>query len=600
MIKAVLLLKGILSAAEQRKAYKVLLLMLGLAALETLGVASIMPFVTVVANPEMVATNPALAFLYRVSGVDSTQQFMIVLGVASFCLVISSLMFTVLTRWAMIRFSQKSVHSIACRTLDQYLSQPYEWYLSRHTSALATTLLAEIDRVVAKCLFSTMLIIANSLVAGLLILLLLLISPGLAIGAGLALGTAYMLLFRLVKPPLRQAGERRLQANRERYRVIDETFGGIKDVKVSGLEPAMLYRFHQPSESVARHETRLQLLSQLPTYAIQGLIFGGGILVLLIMMTTYDSFATAAPVIITAAFAALRLFPCLQRIYLSQATLRSSAPALESLHADIRELAPAGAGAWVKEESKSRLPLHDRLELVDVCYRYDSSARPTLEDVSLTIRKGQRIGIVGSSGAGKTTLVDLVLGLLEPKSGWIAVDGVRLDSANTRHWQRSIGYVPQAIYLADQTIARNIAFGLPEEDIDYAAVERAARAANLHEFVTSELPSGYRTEVGERGVRLSGGQRQRIGIARALYHDPDVLILDEATSALDNQTESIVMEALSNLGQSKTVLLIAHRLSTVQECDQIVVMAKGRVVSMGTYGELLEHSPDFQSLARIA
>ena len=210
----------------------------------------------------------------------------------------------------------------------------------------------------------------------------------------------------------------------------------------------------------------------------------------------------------------------------------------------------------------------------------------------MTIPARTTVGLVGGTGAGKTTVVDLVLGLLEPTKGTIRVDGVPVTAANRRAWQRTIGYVPQAIFLTDESVAANIAFGLPPEAIDRAAVERAARIAELHDFVTAELPQGYDTPVGERGVRLSGGQRQRIGIARALYHDPDVLILDEATSALDNLTEKAVMDAVHNLGHAKTIVLIAHRLSTVRACDTIFMMEQGRVVAQGRYDELIAGEPD--------
>jgi ABC-type multidrug transport system fused ATPase/permease subunit len=235
-----------------------------------------------------------------------------------------------------------------------------------------------------------------------------------------------------------------------------------------------------------------------------------------------------------------------------------------------------------------------------VTYAYPNATRPALDDISLRIAARTTIGFVGATGAGKTTLVDVVLGLLEPQSGHVLVDGTSIHPDNIRAWQRSIGYVPQQIFLADDTVAGNIAFGVPREKIDMQAVERAAKCAELHAFVLEGLPQGYQTEVGERGIRLSGGQRQRIGIARALYHDPAVLIFDEATSALDNLTERAVMDAIHNLTHVKTILVIAHRLSTVRPCEQIFFLDRGRLRAVGTYDQLLAGDPIFQGLAAAA
>ncbi|EWG99105.1 hypothetical protein Q427_26930 [Halomonas sp. BC04] len=236
------------------------------------------------------------------------------------------------------------------------------------------------------------------------------------------------------------------------------------------------------------------------------------------------------------------------------------------------------------------------IRLEDITYRYPQAERPALDQLSLEIPARTTVGLVGSTGSGKTTTVDIILGLLTSQHGQLVVDGTPITADNVRAWQRAIGYVPQHIYLADDTVAANIAFGLPADKIDMQAVERAARIANLHDFVVNDMDHGYDTQVGERGVRLSGGQRQRIGIARALYRDPEVLVLDEATSALDNITEQAVMEAVHNLGHRKTIILIAHRLSTVEACDRIFLLKHGRLDGTGRYDELLADNANFQSM----
>jgi ABC-type multidrug transport system fused ATPase/permease subunit len=301
------------------------------------------------------------------------------------------------------------------------------------------------------------------------------------------------------------------------------------------------------------------------------------------------------PVLGLYAFAGIRLFPAFQQIYSSMTAMRFSRPILDKLVDDMqRNRANAETPA---RSAAVPLRLAERLELEGMRYAYPKSERGALNGLDLAIDARTTVGIVGGTGAGKTTTVDVILGLLAPQAGELRVDGVPVTEANRRGWQNAIGYVPQAIFLTDDSVAANIAFGLPADEIDHAAVERAAKIAELHAFVMDELPEGYATQVGERGVRLSGGQRQRIGIARALYHDPDVLILDEATSALDNLTEKAVMDAVHNLGHAKTIILIAHRLSTVRDCDMIFMLERGRVVAQGSYDELLESSQKFRAMA---
>ncbi len=243
--------------------------------------------------------------------------------------------------------------------------------------------------------------------------------------------------------------------------------------------------------------------------------------------------------------------------------------------------------------------LNQAIELENISYSYPGTERKAIDSLNMIIPAYSRIGIVGTTGAGKTTLIDILLGLLSSESGTLKVDGVVIDNNNLAGWQKTVGYVPQQIFLADESIAGNIAFGIPEKDIDMVAVEKAAKIANLHEFILEQLAHGYETTVGERGVRLSGGQRQRIGIARALYHEPDLIIMDEATSALDNITENAVMKSVENLSDRVTIILIAHRLTTVQSCDIIYLLEDGSIKASGSYNELLEKSVDFRNLSQV-
>jgi ATP-binding cassette, subfamily B, bacterial PglK len=335
------------------------------------------------------------------------------------------------------------------------------------------------------------------------------------------------------------------------------------------------------------------LIGTLPRDLLEALTFGGMILfVLWVLVTRQGDMMAALPVLGLYAFAGVRLFPMMQKLYATIANLRAGQPALDALHAD---LTGPVAGETIAPAAGPAIRLSRALELDGVVYQFAAADRPALDGLSLRIEACTTVGIVGSTGAGKTTAVDVMLGLLAPQAGAMRVDGQRIDGANVRAWQKSVGYVPQAIFLLDDTVAANIAFGEAPEAIDMAAVERAARVARLHDFVT-ELPRGYDTVVGERGARLSGGQRQRVGIARALYRDPDVIVFDEATSALDNLTEKAVIEAVHDLGQEKTIVMIAHRLTTVKRCDVIFFLEGGRVVAQGAYDELVRGNTEFRAL----
>ena len=590
-------LMAILTPWERRRAMLVFLVMLITALLETAGVASIMPFIAVLSNPEVVSTNPILRSAYEWSGVESTRGFMILVGAAVLALLLFSLAFKAFSQWVQVSFSKMRVHALGCRLTQRYLGQPYQWFLGRHSSRISTTILSEVNKVIGGSLFPAMQLVAQSLIAISLFALLLYIDTLLALSAAAVLATGYVLLYLCVRRYLGRLGAVHLQSNRERFKVTHEAFGGIKDVKIAGLEKTMLERFRPPSRRLARADVISHIIREIPSLAMQAIVFGGMMLVLLYLMTVHGSIAGALPVFATFAFAGYRLMPALQNIYKQVATLRVTRPSLDALVEDLTQLEPLDTRSRKDGEPERREAFTSAIELEGVVYTYPGAPRPALNDVSLKIPVKATVGLVGSTGSGKTTTVDVLLGLLEPQQGTMRVDGEVIDRSNVRAWQRSIGYVPQHIYLSDETVAGNIAFGILPDNVDMEAVERAARIANLHDFVINELPNGYQTHVGERGVRLSGGQRQRIGIARALYHDPDVLIMDEATSALDNVTEGLVMKAVNNLSRQKTMVIIAHRLSTVRYCDCIFLLEQGRVVAAGTYDELCSNSTLFRAMA---
>jgi ABC-type multidrug transport system fused ATPase/permease subunit len=587
-----------LTPRERRSFYLLIGLMLVVGLLETAGVASILPFMAVLSEPDRIQESAYLARLYGMLNFTSTDAFLIFLGVGTFLIVLVGIFAHILSIYAILRFANMRSYTLSSRLLRGYLLQPYTWFLNHHSSDLGKAVLSEVDSVVNQSFIPAIKLVSNVIIALFITALLVVLQPLVAVGAAVVLLASYAGIYMTARKFLTRAGRMRFESNAARYRIAHEATGGIKDVKLLGLEEGYIKRFRLPAERLARANTARGTISEAPRYLLQGIAFGGILLVILaLLITGSGSLGAILPVLAVYAFAGLRLLPALQQVYSQMTAVRFNQPALNALHQDMREIRTNQNAQAATEMPQTALHLRDRLELAEVHYAYPSAERAALRGLTLTIRANTTVGIVGGTGAGKTTAVDLILGLLSVQEGEIRVDGTPIGRDNLRAWQDSIGYVPQQIFLTDDTVAANIAFGLTPGEIDLAAVERAARIAELHDFVMEELSQGYQTQVGERGVRLSGGQRQRIGIARALYNDPDVLIMDEATSALDNLTERAVMDAVHNLGQAKTIVLIAHRLSTVQACDTIFMLEQGRLVAEGTYDALIETSGKFRMMA---
>ena len=584
---------SLLSPKEQRQGYQLLGMIFVMALLEAAGVASIVPFISVLTNPGVIETSPYLRVIHRFFAFEDTADFMFLLGVLVFVMLLVSISFKALTTYALLRFTQMSNYSMSCRMVKGYLHQPYEWFLNRHSADIGQTVLAEVTQGINGALIPMLQLIAQSVVVLSILTVLIIFDPFLAIITAVGLGGAYVGIYMMMRRYLARIGNERLEANQRRYRVVQETFGGVKDVKVAGLEAAMLESFEHPARRYAEMSAASSIASQMPRYALEVIVFGGLLAMSLYLMAEGDGVNNALLMIALYALAGYRLMPAMQQVYAHVSTLRVADALLDKLYRDMSSL------PQVTRMSHSAAPLEFNrgLRLDDVTYSYPGANQAALKQVTIDIQPCTTIGLVGATGSGKTTTVDVILGLLQPQTGSLVVDGKPINEDNIRSWRRIIGYVPQHIYLTDDTIRANIAFGIPANEIDDEAVKSAARIANLHEFIVSHTPHGYGTFVGERGVRLSGGQRQRIGIARALYHDPAVLLLDEATSALDNLTEQAVMDAVRNLDHRKTIILIAHRLSTVRSCDRIFLLERGRIAAQGTFDELLAESNVFRAMA---
>jgi ATP-binding cassette, subfamily B, bacterial PglK len=583
----------LLRSNERKNAGFLLIMIVIMALIDIIGVASLLPFMTVLSNPSIIETNLILNTMFQFSkifGVENSQQFIFALGILIFLLLVFSLAFKALTSYAQLRFVLMSEYSIGRRLVEGYLHQPYSWFLGRHSADLGKTILSEVGQVIGLGLGQMMELIAKSVVAISITALLIIVDPKLALIVGLSLAGIYLFIFYFIREYLRRIGSKRFKNNQLRFRAISEAFGAAKEVKVGGLEQTYIKSFSDSAKIFAQTQASSQVVSQLPRFILEAVAFGGILLITLYIMVASGSFNSAIPVISLYVFAGYRLMPALQQIYSSFTQLTFIGPSLDKLTNDIKNLKP-----FNENQDKSVLSLNKAITLKNVSYEYPNASRTALKNINLSILAKSTVGIVGATGSGKTTTVDIILGLLEPQKGTLEVDGKVITQHNSRSWQRSIGYVPQHIYLSDDTIAANIAFGVELDDVDLVAVEKAAKIANLHNFIIDDLPEQYRTTIGERGVRLSGGQRQRIGIARALYHNPNILILDEATSALDNQTEKAVMDAVNNLRKDITIIIIAHRLTTIKECDKIFLLEKGQLKNEGTFEELTNINENFRN-----
>ncbi|MFW6080660.1 MAG: ABC transporter ATP-binding protein [Desulfosalsimonas sp.] len=569
-----------------------------MAFLQMVGVASVMPFVQVLSSSEIVENNKYLFFVYDYLGFESTRNFMYFLGIVMLVLLLGSVAFQALTNYAIVRYTHMRGYSLSRKLVQAYLRQPYDWFLDHHSADLGKSILSEANQVIQGALLPLMKFIAGVTMLAALIGLLVAVEPMIALIVALSLGGAYGLLYFLVRKYLDRIGAERVKANKERFQAVQEAFGGIKEVKVSGLEAPFLKRFEPSAKRFARVQANANILGQIPKFGLQAIAYGGAFIVILYMMNNSGGLKDALPILAIYLLAGQRLLPALSQAYKHLAKLRFTKPALETLYEDLMKL-DTDAAKLSKIKQPEPMGMERSLKMDAITYTYPKAHTPALQDLSLEIPAKTTMGLVGATGSGKTTTVDVILGLLWPQQGRLLVDNTPVTQQNLRAWQRALGYVPQHIYLADETVSANIAFGVPPEKVDMQAVERAARVAELHDFVTRELSNGYETLVGERGVRLSGGQRQRIGIARALYHDPPVLDMDEATSALDNVTEKQVMNSISNMKGKRTIILIAHRLSTVRDCDMIYFLEQGKLKASGTYEELVNTSEEFRRMAAV-
>lgn len=570
---------------KEFKEFRLLLVLIFIEALlDMIGIASIMPFIAVLTDPNLIDTNLFLNRIFEFSkifGVKNNFDFSFLLGFVMFFLLVLSLMIKGTALYYQYQFIHQLEKNLGKRLLETYLIQKYSWFLDRHSANLGKNILSEINLIISSGIRPTIELISKGLIVTLIFTLLLIVDIKLTLIATLTLSFFYIIIFLCLRKYLKKVGNKRLKNNQLRFILIDEVFGAIKEVKLAGLEQVFVSLFSQPAQNYAKSQTSFQVISQAPRFFLEGIAFGGVILIILFSMHQTNGFINSLPVLSLFVFAGYRLIPALQQIYNCFSNIKFVEPSIEKLFYEEK----------LQEHTKQnkdqkKLFLNESLELKNIYYSYPNSSSTSLKNINLSISAKSIVGITGSSGSGKSTLIDIFSGLLRSQKGSLLVDDKEILDENVRSWQNSIGYVPQNIFLFDNSIAANIAFNHNPENINYQKIEEVSKIANLHDFILDELPQKYQTQVGERGVRLSGGQLQRIGIARAMYNEPSVLILDEATSALDVHTEKSIMDSINNIGQKITVIIIAHRLNTLKDCEKIFLLEKGEIKKIGSYEEI--------------
>lgn len=573
---------ALLSPSERKTAVLLLGLMAIGMVLETLGIGFVVPAIALLTHAELVDQYPILQSTFRIFGNPSQVQLVWVGMLMLVGLYLIKTLFLAFLAWRQTKFAFGVQAHVSQRLFTTYLRQPYTFHLERNSAQLIRNATTEVTLFTGVLLDVLLLTTEGLVLLGLAVLLLIIEPVGAAIVVPV-LGAAGWVSYRITRTRTARWATARQRHEGLRIQHLQQGLGGAKDAKLLGRERNFLSEYWVHNSECARVQQRQQTLLQLPRLWMELLAVVGLATIVLAMISRGRDVASIVPTLGLFAAAAFRLTPSVNRVLNGVQSLRFGLPVINILHEELG--LPA---AELVSNGQRTVPFQTEIKLSNISYTYPSAPASALNGLSLTIHKNEAVGLIGPSGSGKTTLVDVILGLLTPTGGEVTVDGQDIQQ-NVRDWQDQIGYVSQTIFLTDDSLRRNVAFGLPNEQIDDAAVNHAIKAAQLEEFVES-LPDGLETLVGERGVRLSGGERQRIGIARALYHDPAVFVLDEATSALDIATERGVMEAVAALQGSRTIVIVAHRLSTVERCDRIYRLEQGRIVASGATPEVLRGS----------
>ena len=572
----------LLSPKDKRIAFLLTLMLLIVAAIDTLGVASIMPFIAIISKPQIIENNIYIVNIYNFFSFQNKTNFLFFLTFIVLIILVVSSILRALSLWAILNFTYSQEYALGLKLIENYLSQPYEWFLNRSSIDLGKFILSESEKVIQGCLIPLMMIISHGCVVFFLLLLLIIIQPLLSIYLIFALAISYGGIYLFFRKIISKYSDERVLVNKERFEVLGEAFGGIKEIKLSGFESFFVSAYRYFGKRYAHLLAQEQIIGQTPKYIFESISFGGMLIITLYLIKSSAGIENAIPLIALYAFAGYKIMPSVQQIYFAITRLQFSSSILSEV---LGELGIKRIDVNLKKDLP--LKIKKSISLESVYFKYFNSKEHVLKDINFTIQAHTTVGIIGKTGSGKTTLIDIILGLLNPISGMIVVDGKKITLKNLRAWQSSLGYVSQNCFFSGDSILSNIAFGVPKSQINFHRLKKISKIAHVHDFVL-DLPQGYKTKIGERGVKLSGGQKQRIAIARALYKEPQFLILDEATSSLDSATEKLVMDSIKSLNHKITIVIIAHRLNTLRFCDDIYEVKSQTITRIGSYSKLLE------------
>lgn len=568
-----------------------------MAIIEIAGVASIAPFMALVGDVSILDGNNIFSELYKQSEITNPYDFIFWLGLGVVSVLTVSSMISMYTIWHLSLFAQRTGVEIGDRLYKYYLNQPWLFHTAESSAKLTKQIAVESDRVTSGIINPLMQINARLMLAVFMLIAIFLLDPVIAVVGLIIFTLAYSLLYKLIRLRLLRNGEVVSNEHMQRFHLMSAGFGGIKDVLLLGRQQNFIQCFEVSGKILARSQSVNMALSQIPRYIMELIAFGSIIFLVLFLIKSYDgNLGTVLPILAVYALAGFKLLPAFQQIYSGVAQIKGNTSAFESIKRDLKASQSNKNNPDTKENVVDRLPVKQSISLDAIEFTYPGKNVPALTQLDLIIPINKVVGVVGLSGSGKSTAIDIILGLIKPDSGQLLIDGKPLETEKIRAWQNTLGFVSQNIFLSDNSILENIAFGLSIKDINVDRVKRVVKLTHLDELI-EELPDGLDSPVGERGVKLSGGQRQRIGIARSLYHNASVLVFDEATSALDGITEKLIIDSIDDFAGTKTIIMIAHRLTTLIKCDIIYFMDRGKVIDEGSYDELIERNLMFKKMA---
>ncbi len=584
-------LYGLLDRKQKKKIIIIQLLIFITSVSEIVAIGSIGPFMSVVGNTEVLESGGFISDFFKWSGIASSGDFVFLLGVFSIGLLLVGSIISVFNSWITILYSQQIGASISNKLYEHYLYKKWEEHSVISSSELTKRIAQESGRLTNGIILPLMQMNSKIVLIFLMLVALIVYNPLVTMSGIMLFSSAYIIIYKFVRLRLHVAGKQLSDVNTERFKLMAEGFGGIRDILLMRRQGYYVERFRKENDKVVDSQTLVQTLSIVPKYIIELLAFGSIILFVLFLLKEYSGdLSEILPVLAIFGLTGFKLLPALQAVYSCVAKVKGNLAAFEAIQNDLtgsKNREAVAEGDFCMD--------YNNLYLDKVFLKYPTKSEYALKNISINIKAKSTVGFVGASGSGKSTIIDLIMGLLTPTSGCLKLDDSELNFSNLRVWQSKIGLVPQTIFLSDASILENIGFGLPISEIEMGQAMHACKLACLDEFIGS-LPNGIYTTVGERGVQLSGGQRQRIGIARALYNNAELLVFDEATSALDGVTERNIMKAINDLSGQRTLIMVAHRLSTVKKCDVIYYMDDGEIVASGSYGELLESNEKFKEL----